>query len=218
MGTGVNKTQKSNESNTQTVSVPSWEIKEQEIVGALPKAVQVSVGVPEEYFAKVAEQQAAEAPADDAGGNPPPPPDIAAIKTKVEADVRATVLKAIGSAATAESVQFNSFTRIEREVPELEIPITETIGTVISQWGGAAGLTLFALWVLWMLNKSMPKLPETRELTESPLAVHAPDEEEQNQVETAVKTQRDELQSIVRDNPEMAASVLGKWLQSSGQS
>ena len=80
-----------------------------------------------------------------------------------------------------------------------------------------AGLTLFALWVLWMLNKSMPKLPDATELPESVFAVHAPDEVEQQQVETAENTQRDELQTIVRDNPEMAASVLGKWLRSPGQ-
>ena len=212
---GGQQTESSNDSNTVTVSAASWKIEEQELIGAMPKAVQVSVAVPEEYFRKVAEKQAATEGDSAAAGAEPATVDIAAIKAKVEADVRATVQKAIGNGATEDSVHFNTYVRVEPDSPEIQIPLTEKIGTGISQWGGTAGLAFFALWALWMLNKSMPKLPEVDPEQEAMLAVHAPIEQESDEPEVPEETPRDGLQTVVRDNPEMTAAVLGKWLQTS---
>ena len=33
----------------------------------------------------------------------------------------------------------------------------DTITSLISQWGSAVGLGIFALWALWMLRSTLPK-------------------------------------------------------------
>ena len=38
--------------------------------------------------------------------------------------------------------------------------MTTRVGEAASQWGGPVGLALFALWALWMLNRSMKRAPD----------------------------------------------------------
>ena len=68
-----------------------------------------------------------------------------------------------------------------------------------------------------MLNKSMVKLPEIQDEAISSLAVHSPDDEMENKEEAPEENPetsvREELQSVVRDSPELTASVLTKWIQ-----
>ena len=75
------------------------------------------------------------------------------------------------------------------------------------------GLAVFALIALGMLYKSMPKggaqaVPNTAAVSDDP----------ESGLETGARdrplTQRDQLQSTVRENPEMTAAVLAKWLKS----
>ena len=119
--------------------------------------------------------------------------------------------------SAADSISVVSITTIDPEITETVQPMTETVVNVVSQWGGAVALGLFALWTLWMLNKSMVKLPEIQDEVIPSLAVHSPDDEMENKEdapeekhETSV---REELQSVVRDSPELTASVLTKWIQ-----
>jgi flagellar biosynthesis/type III secretory pathway M-ring protein FliF/YscJ len=104
----------------------------------------------------------------------------------------------------------------------------------LSQWGGAVGLGLFAVWALWMLKSSAgPRAASFEPPTEASITVSAPSggssgtavavqsaaakkEKEELVIEEEPMpslNDRDRVQTMVRDNPEMAVAIIGKWLQ-----
>ncbi|MCH7688469.1 MAG: hypothetical protein IH899_17600 [Planctomycetes bacterium] len=211
------KTRSTSENNTNTQSIPlDVTITQEQLSGAMPEAVQVSVSIPDDYYRAVALIKGI------SEGTTPAEKDafqseVDIIKGTVKTDVESVVMRNIPLNSAAASISVVSYTPIDRDIPETVQPMTETVVNVVSQWGGAVALGLFALWTLWMLNKSMVKLPEIQDGAIPGLAVHSPDDETENKVdvpeekhETSV---REELQSIVRDSPELTASVLSKWIQ-----
>ena len=219
---GPAKQQQLEERDLETVRVPSYTIQDKTYNAAMPQAVQVSVSIPEEYYRKAAvkEQQRlgkteGETDAEKEAFRKTIEDSIPVIRQQVNDKVTATVAKATGVKAPDDSIAVDSYERVEPDVEEPNLSITETLSDAVSQWGGVAGLVVFSLWALWMLNKSMPKLPDEVS-SESPAALPAIAEEEPEAEEKSVPetTKRDELQVVVRDNPEMAAAVLGRWIQS----
>jgi len=214
------KQQSTNETNTTTVNVPWVSLENKELIGAMPKAVHVAVQIPESYYRGVVaiKEGLTEGETDESKKAFRESVDAAleAQKQQINQDVRTTVAKAIGAAADASDViTVGSYIPIQTETEPIDVPLTETLGTAVSRWGGAVGLALFALWALRLLNRSMPKVTEG-EPTESPiLAMHDAEEDEpdEDEPQTPVNSERDEIQAVVRDNPEMAAAVLGKWIQ-----
>ena len=211
------KTRTTSANDTNTRSIPlEITITEEQLSGAMPEAVQVSVSIPDDYYRAVALIKGI------SEGTTPAEKDafqseVDIIKGTVKTDVESVVMRNIPLNSAAASISVISFTSIAQEIPETVQPMTETVVNVVSQWGGAVALGLFALWTLWMLNKSMVKLPEMQEGAIPGLAVHSPEEEMENKEdvleekhETSV---REELQSVVRDSPEVTASVLTKWIQ-----
>jgi len=193
-------------------------ITEEQLIGAMPEAVQVSVAIPEDYYRAVALKQGlTEGASKDKGGKDPFQDAVAAIKQTVTTDVQSIVMRNIPNNSVAANVSVISYTPVDREIPEPTTSITETVGNIFSRWGGAIALGFFALWTLWMLNKSMVKLPNVEETTDPELTVHAPVEEvKQKKVEIEdiqESSVREELQLVVRDSPELTASVLTKWIQ-----
>jgi len=73
---------------------------------------------------------------------------------------------------------------------------------------------MFALWALRLLKKSTPPLPDIDEGVQA-IAIRKTADEDDEQEEPYVpeETERDRLQMVVRDNPEVTANVLGKWIQ-----
>ena len=64
----------------------------------------------------------------------------------------------------------------------------------------------------------MVKLPELQEDAIPGLSVHSPEEEMEHKQEVSSEEKqeaslREDLQSVVRDSPELTASVLAKWIQ-----
>lgn len=213
---GNEKNEKVTETNNESTTAPSFTWTEKEFVAAMPSTVQVSVSIPENYYSAVAVTRGTkkgESEADIAAFKQ----ETDAIKTKVEADVLKQVQMLIPSKSATDSVSVASFVRVDADVPALELPLTESLGEFVSQWGSTIGLGLFAIWALWMLNKSMPEIEEvdseTISLPSQKAAASVPEEEART--EPAEMTQRDEVQMQVRDNPEVAAAVLSKWIHSS---
>lgn len=202
------------ETSTSSVVVPSFTTTQKEFIPAMPKAVQVSVQIPEEYLQKALAQSSSSAEggqagvANNGGGG----------KTReaIMSDVRATVAKAIGADSEDQSIVVSSYVRVPREQPEVNVSWTETVTGAAGRWGGAIGLALFALWALRMLYKTMPELPEAEPgPSATPRAADVEEEEDEENPEPQVPeaNPRDQLQLVVRDNPEMAATVLSKWIQ-----
>lgn len=212
---GNEKSEKVTETNTESMSAPSFTWTEKEFVAAMPNTVQVSISIPEDYYAAVAVKrgtQKGESAAELAAFKQ----TTDAIKTEVETSIQKQVQKLIPSQSAENSVSVASYVRVDQPVPDVALPLTESVGEFVSQWGSTIGLGLFAIWALWMLNKSMPEIedidPEAMNLpTEKPSPVQ--DEEEETRPKRE-PTQRDEVQLLVRDNPEAAAMVLQKWIHS----
>ncbi|HAW28694.1 MAG TPA: hypothetical protein DCY03_11335, partial [Planctomycetaceae bacterium] len=174
-----------------------------------------SVSIPEDYYSAVALKRGikkGEAEADIAAFKQA----TAAIQTEVETSIQKHVQKLIPSQSATDAVSVASYVRVDAEVPEIALPLTESVGEFVSQWGSTLGLGLFAIWALWMLNKSMPQMEEVNsEEIDLPLkrpVDSTPDEESVKPKKEP--TQRDEVQLLVRDNPEVAAMVLSKWIHS----
>lgn len=215
---GVQKTQKSTDSKEELRNVPAeLMISQKEYIAAMPKAVQVSVAIPKSYYQAIALQRqqetatSADAAADTEGDQPV---ELSAAEiTQIEADVKATVATLIPAASPEEAIFVSSYTPIPPKVEQIEQAFADQASDAMSQWGGAIGLAIFALWALRMLSKNMPKLPTDDDETPALTLQPAPDEDDEDEEPvTREATQRDELQTVVRDNPEMAASVLNKWI------
>jgi len=212
---GNEKNEKVTETKNQSTSAPSFTWTEKEFVAAMPSTVQVSISIPEDYYSAVALKRGAkkgEAEADLTAFKQ----ETDAIKLEVETSIQKQVQKLIPSQSANDAVSVASYVRIDAEIPELELPITESLGEFASQWGSTIGLGLFALWALWMLNKSMPQIEEFDSDAMSLPIDKKPDSEPEVEAEKVKKepTQRDDVQILVRDNPEVAALVLSKWIQS----
>ncbi|WP_339732172.1 hypothetical protein [uncultured Gimesia sp.] len=210
---GNEKNEKVTETNNQSTSAPSFTWTEKEFVAAMPSTVQVSISIPEDYYAAVAVKRGAEKGEAEA--------DIAAfkqvtdaVKLEVETSIQKQIQKLIPSQSATDAVSVASYVRVDPVVAQVALPLTESVGEFVSQWGSTIGLGLFAIWALWMLNKSMPAMEEIETDTINPpldrsASVASEDEVEKPKSEP---TQRDEVQLLVRDNPEAAALVLSKWI------
>lgn len=205
------------ESNSDAVTVPSFKNITQEHLGAMPDAVQVSVQIPTDYYRKVAAARNVSP-----GGSENEQQQFQQTLQQIEQDVLQDIQQVVRNQIPADSpddaVTVVSYAPVDHELPEVEVSYTDTLRDVFSRWGGAAGLALFALWALWMLNKSMSRVPSEEPSEEPAAELPSPPAEtelEEDEEETPMPqtTQRDELQSVVRDNPEMAAAILGKWIQ-----
>jgi len=217
------KSQKTDESNTKTISLPSVTVTEIDKIPGMPEAVQVAISIPQAYVRTVA-----------LAGKPSPedaatsgdesqitvtPAEIAQAETDIKQRVQPQVMKLIPKKSAADAVDISFHIPGEPDVETVQVSFFDTASATAGRWGGAIGLALFALWALWMLNKSMARLPvaeeESHGVADIALAAQtSPTNTEDNQEPEELKrTKRDELQSVVRDDPEMAAAVLSKWLQ-----
>ena len=210
------QTQKDQETNSALVNAPSFTVTEKEFAAAMPKTVQVAVQIPETYFQKALAQ-----PADAANSTQPAASGSAAggkTKETIIADVKAAVTRAVGGSAASDLITVSSYLPVDTQVPEVAEPWTGKLTSAASRWGGAVGLALFALWALRMLQKTTPKVtpPAEQDVAAPTLAIQTPADDEEEPLAPKPKevSKRDLLQNAVRDNPEVAASVLGKWIQS----
>ena len=193
-------------SDSQTVSVPGLTQTYTELMSQMPSLTRVSVGIPKEYYKNVVIQDGRAQPTDQNFGT-----EVQTAEQAIKLEVQQTVAAIIGS----EAVNVHVDSIIQTDVPtELAgVPWTDTVQKLVQNWGSAVGLAVFALIALGMLYKSMPKggaqaVPNTAAVSDDP----------ESGVETGARdrplTQRDQLQSTVRENPEMTAAVLAKWLKS----
>lgn len=213
-GASVDRQRQSVESNTKTVNGLSFEVVEKELLAAMPKAVQVSVSIPRDYYRDIVARRTA------AGEKEPARLDPAAIEKEVTEAVTRSVTRLIPLGSPAESIAVNSIDRLPVEVPAFNVPLTERLGQWFQQWGGTLGLAVLALWALWMLRKSTPKLPPAPVALERSFDGLAGiggggggGEQSASTGPPKPVTKRDQIQTLVRENPEATAAVIGKWIQ-----
>jgi flagellar M-ring protein FliF len=227
----------SDETTTMSRSV-GGEVTYTENVPALPKVVTVSVLIPEDYYAKALERHKASqgtgAGASKSGGTT----TIEKIKEETDKAVKELVASAIpapdpSNPNAKNNITVNSFVPVKEVIPEFKPSTLDTVTSIASQWGSAVGLAVFAIWALWMLRGTMPKAAPpstppamTASVTVSPTggggggggSTAAKGEAEkvvEPYVEDPIQTlnDRDQVQNMVRNNPEVAVAIIGKWLQ-----
>jgi flagellar M-ring protein FliF len=210
--TGPAKSRKSELTDKSSTTIPGYTASLKRYLAAMPKAVKVSVGIPEEYFAKVAEKTKA---AGGTGGNAGQA--AGPTRDQILADIKQMVSRTIGADPAGDAVEVRPFIRVDQDVPSMETPFIETAMTAAGRWGGPLALGLFAFWALWMVKKNMPTLSASQSDPIAALAVPVPASVEESQPEerpAPQPTARDKLQTVVRDNPEVAAAVINQWLRS----
>jgi flagellar M-ring protein FliF len=210
---------------TTTVRSPGGEAVYTEAIPALPKVVTVSVLIPEDYYTKALDLQKAAQGQSKSGGAGK---TIEKIRDETEAAVKNIVAGAIPmdpANANPKQITVSSYVRLKEAAPEIHTSSLETVTSLLSQWGSAVGLGLFALWALWMLRGTMSKsaapptasTPETANTPSSPgagpQAVNEKEQPSEEEEPIATLNDRDLVQTMVRDNPEMAVAIIGKWLQ-----
>ncbi len=207
---GIERNRAFSDGSTQAVNGVSFEISEKELIAAMPKAVQVNVTVPRDYYRNVAGLRKSAGETDEGLLDP------VKIEQAVLANVKAAVKALIPADSPDTAVIVNSVDRVTTPTPDLAVPFTDTLWDWTRQWGGAVALTMLALFALLSLRDSSPGVEEaitpeevsperlrtaTAQVTaaESPLVREA--------------TKRDMIQGLVRDNPEATAAIISKWLQ-----
>ena len=209
---------------TTTVRSPGGEAVYTEGLAGLPKTVTVSVLIPEDYYAKVLEQEKAARGQSKTGG---PPKTLEKIKDETETAVKNLVATSIPVDPTnpnPRQITVSSYVPLKETPPEIKTSSFDTFSSLLSQWGSAVGLGLFAVWALWMLRGTTrkagpPAAPAPQaSITVEPGAGPQPVKENQppaiEEEPMPTLNDRDLVQSMVRDNPEMAVAIIGKWLQS----
>jgi flagellar M-ring protein FliF len=179
------------------------------------KSVQVAVAIPKDYYRSILLKQGADE-ADKAAFEA----KLAQVRLEQEKIVKEKIAKLIPAPAggtAADAINVSSYDRLETAEAPLPVSATTQIGEIVTQWGGPVGLALFALWALWMLNRSTKRMPTEPLPTASKPAAGKPApalaaETEDEEEFPKEPTKRDKLQVLVKDNPEMAAAVLSRWL------
>jgi flagellar biosynthesis/type III secretory pathway M-ring protein FliF/YscJ len=215
------------ESNSTTRS-PGGESTYMKSLAAMPKVVTVSVLIPEDYYAKALEAQKS-VPGQKSGAK-----TVEKIKDETEQAVKNIVAGAIPN-PDPKSITVSSFVPVHEAPPQITPSSWSTITSLLSQWGGAVGLGLFAIWALWMLRSTAsPRAAAFEPPTEASITVGAPSGGGASPAAASAQTaagkkekepvvieeeplptlnDRDVVQTMVRDNPEMAVAIIGKWLQ-----
>ncbi|MEZ6046927.1 MAG: hypothetical protein R3C11_15370 [Planctomycetaceae bacterium] len=208
------------EENSETLTVPRYEIIDQELFGAMPEATRVSVTIPESYPRSLLLQQNPQiVEADDPNGFQQA---LLTVKTEVETKVKQIVATRINVDLTQNpnptSISVQTVVPQEPEMPTLAIPMTDKLFDWGTEWGGAVMMVILALWALRSLNRSMPKLPDVEVEAATLQAALKPEVEEED-----VKHQpsfimpesgeREALLSVVKENPEMTAAVISNWIR-----
>jgi flagellar biosynthesis/type III secretory pathway M-ring protein FliF/YscJ len=216
------------ENNSMTRS-PGGEATYIKSLAAMPKVVTVSVLIPEDYYAKALDAQK-NAPGQKSGAK-----TIEKVKEETEQAVKNIVAGAIPN-PDPKSITVSSFVPVHEAPPTITPSSLNTVTSLVSQWGGAVALGLFAIWALWMLRSTTAasRAATFEPPTEASINVPAPSgsgtgaaaapgqpaaaKKEREPVvveEEPMQTlnDRDLVQTMVRDNPEMAVAIIGKWLQ-----
>ena len=206
-------------SRTATDSVPTGtHVADRLITGHTPKSVQVAVAIPKDYYREAALAGKEVNKADRAAFQA----KVAQLKIETEKKVRETVAALIprpASGTAADLINVSSYDRLETADTPIAVSTPARVGEMVTQWGGPAGLALFTLWSLWMLNRSLKRAPESpvgataaRPPAAKPAAAATAVEDESDDDGPKEPTKRDKLQGLVKDNPEMAAAVISRWL------
>lgn len=210
---------KTKETLEESTNIPSVTNIERRTEGFFPKHVSVAVSIPKDYYEKVAREDG-HTEGTDEDSRKKFRTEVNLIREGIEQDIKAQVSKLIPVSTTGNDVAIHSY---YREIPQPKPVSTASYLAMasdwFSRWAGTIGLGILALIAIRSLNKGM--VPMDRQLASagnpgSGSTGESDEDEEAGEREgkqaPQAPTIRDELQTMVRDNPEMAATLLNRWI------
>ena len=123
------------------------EISEHELLAAMPRAVQVSISIPRDYYRGIAARRNAQR---DASGRPL---DLDSIEEEVLTKVERTVGRLIPAGSSPNAISVTTVDRMTTESTEPVLTTVDQLGVLARRHGGSCALGLFAVWALWMLSR-----------------------------------------------------------------
>lgn len=194
----------------------SREVSEQELMAAMPRAVQVSVAIPRDYYRDIAVRRRAQPDSNHR------PRDLESIEEEVLSKVERTVGRLIPMGSPRDAVSVTTVDRLPSESSEPELSATDQFTILAWRHGGSCALGLFVIGALWMLSRlSAPPTaaptvaiePVTNPTRES----HAPDSTAPaarpvSEPINPTAALRDEIRFLVQSDPAKTAAVLSQWL------
>jgi flagellar M-ring protein FliF len=216
------ETQSRQEAVTTTTSVVSSK------TGLLPKRVTASIGVPSSYYLRVWRERNPTAK-----GEEPKQPDageLARIETETRTKISDIVVALLPPGLPTDNpASLVAVTTDYDLAPEVDLTPTvmdRTVTWLADNWQtmGMALVGLVSLWMLRGMIRAVPSgSPPAAEIS-VPLTSTIPDEEEADTQDVAVAGSlkrrfrmkgpnlRDELQELVKEDPDAAANVLRNWI------
>ena len=229
-GRGSGETRELSDNREGTIQTASFEITESTMRGGLAESVSVSVSIPKEYYRTVALTRSPLRTKDD-----PTEDEIDAVAQQVETEVIASVESKVRQLIPSPAVEdpnrrtvvVDSIVVPDAAESDPGVPLTVTASDLVDRYGRPLALLALAVVALVMVNRSMnrplPDLPKY-DPPASPDAIAeggeaaaaaaepSPEEEFEGLFAPPQNKRREHLQTVVKENPELAASVLGGWI------
>jgi flagellar M-ring protein FliF len=125
----------------------SREVSETQLLAAMPRAVQVSVSIPRDYYRDVAALRKAQ------GEQRSARLSLDSIEEEILAKVERTVARLIPIGSPRNAVSVTTVDRLPVETSEPTLTPTEQFTILAQRHGGSVALGLFVVWALWMLMR-----------------------------------------------------------------
>lgn len=190
------------------------EVSERELLAAMPTAVQVSVGVPRDYYGDVARRRKAQGESNNRRLDPD------SIEEEVLTKVERTVSRLIPAGSPHDAISVTTIDRMPSETLEPTLSTTDQLTVLAWQHGGSIALGLFVVVALSMLFR-MSSPSSARGAAQIPASIPVPramespvrENEPAPQIEPAyVGVLRNEVTELAMSDPAAAAEILREWL------
>jgi len=207
------------------------EVSEKQLLAAMPRAVQVSVSIPRDYYRDVAARRRSQGEQNEARL------DLDTIEEDVIAKVERTVARLIPVGSPHEAISVTSVDRLTSDDTEPTLTANEQLLVLAQRHGGSCLLSLFAVWSLWMLTRltrppahsikspmasaaSLEPMPLSHDVSSTisptintPLEPRSPKPRTPQPVTAATSDLLDDIRHLAESDPATAAAVISRWLQ-----
>lgn len=138
------------------------EVSERELMAAMPRAVQVSVSIPRDYYRHVAKRRQGQ------GESNKRRLDLDSIEEEILTKVERTVGRLIPVGSPHDAISVTTIDHLPMESTEASLSATDQLTVLAWKHGGSWGLGLFAVVALWMLSRLAYAPTSTATKTEPP--------------------------------------------------
>ena len=194
------------------------EVSEHELLAAMPRAVQVSVAIPRDYYRDVAARRKAQ------GESNSRRLDLDSIDEEVLTKVERTVGRLIPVGSPHDAISVTTVDRMPTESVEPALTAVDQLTVLAWRHGGSIALGLLVVWALWMLSRLSGSAPARSSATQPTHQAALPLRSAETPPSTAIPPQsgaepatptltlRDEILGLSGSDPATTAAVLGQWL------